>query len=232
MKYALNEHVLNFIKDSSKETLDLLVELARIPAPSHKEEKRAEFCKNWLEKNGAKNVFIDEAKNVVYPLNCENAEEITVFMAHLDVVFNDEEEFDVVIKDGRVYAPGVGDDTANVVNLLMCAKYVTQNSLKPTQGFLFVLNSCEEGLETEGKQENNGNIRLKVTEFVSLDGEIGSCTHKAVGSQRYKVTVTTEGGHSYSDFGNQNAIYYLSSMIQTLYTVRAPQKAKTTYNVE
>jgi acetylornithine deacetylase/succinyl-diaminopimelate desuccinylase-like protein len=232
MKYALNKHALNYIKDSSKETLDLLVELARIPAPSHKEEKRAEFCKKWLENNGAKNVFIDEAKNVVYPLNCENSEEITVFMAHLDVVFNDEEEFDVVIKDGKVYAPGVGDDTANVVNLLMCAKYVTENNLKPGKGFLFVLNSCEEGLgNLKGSKKIMETYGSKITEFVSLDGEIGSCTHKAVGSQRYKVTVTTEGGHSYSDFGNQNAIYYLSSMIQTLYTVRAPQKAKTTYNV-
>lgn len=232
MKYELNQHALNFIKDSSKETLDILVELARIPAPSHKEDKRAEFCKKWLANNGAKNVFIDEAKNVVYPLNCENAEEITVFMAHLDVVFDDEEEFDVAIKDGRVYAPGVGDDTANVVNLLMCAKYVTQNNLKPSHGFLFVLNSCEEGLgNLKGSKKIMETYGSRVTEFVSLDGEIGSCTFKAVGSQRYKVTITTEGGHSYSDFGNQNAIYYLSSMIQTLYTVRAPQKEKTTYNV-
>lgn len=232
MKYALNEKELEFISQSNQEWLKLLIELAKIPAPSHKEDKRAEFCKKWLEQNGAKNVTIDEAKNVVYPVNCENAEEITVFMAHTDVVFEDEEEFDVQVRDGKVFAPGVGDDTANVVNLLMCAKYVTQNKMQAEKGFLFVMNSCEEGLgNLKGSKKIMEDYGSRVKEFVSLDGHIGSCVSKAVGSQRYKVTVTTEGGHSYSDFGSRNAIYYLSSMIQTLYAVKAPQKEKTTYNV-
>lgn len=232
MKYALNEKELEFLEQSKQEWLELLLDLAKIPAPSHKEDKRAEFCKKWLEQNGAKNVTIDEAKNVIYPVNCENAEEITVFMAHTDVVFEDEEEFEVQVRDGKVFAPGVGDDTANVVNLLMCARYVTQNKMTPEKGFLFVMNSCEEGLgNLKGSKKIMEDYGSRVKEFVSLDGHIGSCVSKAVGSQRYKVTVTTEGGHSYSDFGNRNAIYYLSSMIQTLYSVKAPQKEKTTYNV-
>ena len=55
----------------------------------------------------------------------------------------------------------------------------------------------------------------------------------AVGSHRYRVTVRTEGGHSYGAFGNRNAIYYLSSIINTIYTMKVPQKegVKTTYNV-
>ena len=232
MKNELREKELNFIRKNHLERLELLIELAKIPAPSHKEDKRAEFCKKWLEKNGAEKVYIDEAKNVVYPINCENADEITVFMAHTDVVFDDEEEFEVTVKNGRVYAPGVGDDTANVVNLLMCAKYVIENNKSPRHGLLFVMNSCEEGLgNLKGSKKIMEAYGGRVKEFVSFDGDIGSCTYKAVGSQRYKVTVSTEGGHSYSDFGNKNAIYYLSSMIQTLYAVRAPQKEKTTFNV-
>ena len=56
---------------------------------------------------------------------------------------------------------------------------------------------------------------------------------KAVGSHRYKVTVRTEGGHSYGAFGNRNAIHVLSSMICALYTVKVPQvgDSRTTYNV-
>ena len=41
----------------------------------------------------------------------------------------------------------------------------------------------------------------------------------------------TEGGHSYSAFGNRNAIAYLASLIDTLYTIKVPPKGKTTYNV-
>ncbi|MDD4504290.1 MAG: M20/M25/M40 family metallo-hydrolase, partial [Clostridiaceae bacterium] len=232
MRYALNEQTMNYISDCNQEALELLLELAKIPAPSHREDKRAAFCKQWLEKNGANNVFIDEAKNVVYPINCEKAEEIVAFMAHTDIVFDDEEELPVQIKDGCVYAPGVGDDTTNLVNLLMCAKYVTQNKLIPQKGFIFVMNSCEEGLgNLEGCKKIIETYGTHIREFVSFDGYLGQCINKAVGSQRYKVTVTTEGGHSYGNFGNQNAIWYLSSMIQTLYAIRPPQKEKTTYNV-
>ncbi|MBP1925369.1 acetylornithine deacetylase/succinyl-diaminopimelate desuccinylase-like protein [Sedimentibacter acidaminivorans] len=232
MKYSLNEEAINFISESKEEQLELLISLAKIPAPSHKEDKRAEFCKQWLEKNGAENVYIDDAKNVVYPINCESTDEIIVFMAHTDIVFGDEDEILVKNKDGRLYAPGVGDDTANVVNLLMCAKYVTQKKLSPQKGFVFIMNSCEEGLgNLKGSKKIVETFGTRIKEFISFDGYVGTCTNKAVGSQRYKVTITTEGGHSYWNFGNQNAIYFLSSMIQTLYTINPPKKEKTTYNV-
>jgi acetylornithine deacetylase/succinyl-diaminopimelate desuccinylase-like protein len=52
-----------------------------------------------------------------------------------------------------------------------------------------------------------------------------------VGSKRYRIAIDTEGGHSYSAFGNRNAIAYLASLIDTLYTVKVPPLGKTTYNV-
>ena len=77
----------NFIKKNENEIYKVLKELCLIPAPSHHEEKRAEYCKNILEGFGAKGVYIDDALNVVFPLNCENSNEITVYAAHTDTVF-------------------------------------------------------------------------------------------------------------------------------------------------
>ena len=48
---------------------------------------------------------------------------------------------------------------------------------------------------------------------------------------RYRITVTTEGGHSFNAFGNPNAIVCLADLIHDLYTVTLPEKGKTTYNV-
>lgn len=36
-------------------------------------------------------------------------------MAYTDIVFGDEDEILVKNKDGRLYAPGVGDDTAKEI---------------------------------------------------------------------------------------------------------------------
>ena len=53
----------------------------------------------------------------------------------------------------------------------------------------------------------------------------------AVGSKRWRITVTTEGGHSFGSFGNRNAIHYAAKMIDTFYTLKVPDIGKTTYNV-
>lgn len=46
------------------------------------------------------------------------------------------------------------------------------------------------------------------------------------------MEVKTEGGHSYAAFGNRNAIFYLSQLIQTLYSMQPPKTGiKTSFNV-
>ena len=54
----LTEKELAYIEEHAQEARQLLLTLAKIPAPSHHEEKRAQFCKDWLEAHGAKNVVI------------------------------------------------------------------------------------------------------------------------------------------------------------------------------
>ncbi|MBQ8893875.1 MAG: M20/M25/M40 family metallo-hydrolase [Clostridia bacterium] len=212
------------------ELFDLLCTLAQIPAPSNQEEKRAEFCKDWLEAQGAEGVYIDEALNVIYPLG-DVSGEVTVYMAHSDVVFPDTQPLPLRVEDGRIFCPGVGDDTANAVALLAAAKEVAQKKLKPREGgVLLVINSGEEGL---GNLKGSRRIMedFRVRELVTFDGYAQSITCRAVGSKRYQVEVETEGGHSYGAFGNRNAIAYLAALINDLYQIKVPPMGKTTFNV-
>lgn len=229
----LNENILNHIDASSQEALDLLMELGKIPCPSNHEEKRAEFCKQWLENQGAQGVYIDEALNVVYPLGCTDDNPLVVIMAHTDVVFPDTEELPMHIADGKLYCPGIGDDTIHLVALLMAAKYIAQNNLVPKNcGMLLVANSGEEGLgNLKGVRKIFEKFGHRVKEFITFDGPGTSIYSVAVGSKRYKIEIDTEGGHSYSKFGNRNAIAYLASLIDSLYTMKVPTRGRTTYNV-
>ena len=236
---VLTEEILQHIENSSQEAYELLKTLGKIPAPSNHEEKRAEFCKNWLEQQGAKGVYIDEALNVVYPVgNVENGP-LVVFMAHTDVVFPDTEELPMREEDGKLYCPGIGDDTIHVVALLMTAKYIAQNNLVPKNvGILLVANSGEEGLgNLKGCKKIFEKYGDRVTEFVTFDGPYapqatsGKIVTEAVGSKRYKIEIDTEGGHSYGKFGNRNAIAYMASLINTLYQIKVPTRGKTTFNV-
>ena len=229
----LNDRILKYIETHKDEAFELLVELAQIPAPSNQEEKRAEFIKNWLEAQGAEGVYIDEALNVIYPVGVTETNPLVVVAAHSDVVFGDLEPLPLVVEDGLIKCPGVGDDTANLVMLLMAAKYIAEQKILPKEGgLLLVANSGEEGLgNLKGSRQLVKDFGYRMKEFISFDCTAHALINGAVGSKRFKVEVKTEGGHSFSDFGNKNAIAYLSAMIQDLYQIQVPEKGITTYNV-
>ena len=231
----LTKEIIDYIEASKEETLELLKTLCLIPAPSGKEEKRAEFCKKWFEEQGAEGVYIDEALNVICPINCEGKNEITVFMAHTDTVFPDTEPMPYYVKDGKAYCPGIGDDTLSLVVLMMVTKYIIKNKLCPPEGLLVVANSCEEGLgNLKGTKQLMADFEGRIKEVYTFDhGNFSDLINKCVGSHRYKISFATEGGHSFGKFGNTNSIAVMSELICRLYKCEVPHvgDSRTTYNV-
>lgn len=199
MNRALPIEMERYLKENEETLVQKLLELARIPAPSGQEDRRAEWVKRFLEEAGAKGVFVDGAKNVLWPIGCEGADEIVVLMAHTDVVFPDLDPLPITVCGERAVGPGVGDDTANLVAMLQIARYAAQRGLRPKTGVVFAANSCEEGLgNLKGCRAIMERYAGRVREVVSFDGHFGMLCNNAVGSTRRRVTVRTEGGHSRS----------------------------------
>lgn len=224
----------SYIQENESLMLQTLKELCHIPAPSGMEEKRAQYCKQWLESIGAKGVYIDSALNVIFPLNCEGSNDITVFVAHTDTVFPDTEPMPYVDDGEKIHCPGVGDDTASLVVMMLLAKYYVENDRKPVGGVMFVCNSCEEGLgNLKGTRQLFADYAGRIRQFISLDSQLGVANDACAGSHRYKVEVLTEGGHSFQKFGNANAIAELSRIVTEIYSITVPKKEgfRTTYNV-
>ena len=113
MAYELPAQAQTYIRDHKQELVELVKALCAIPAPSNQEQRRAAFCKDWLEKAGCTGVYIDDALNVVYPVNAESSDQLTLFTAHLDTVFPDLEPLPMEEKDGILHCPGVGDPAAS-----------------------------------------------------------------------------------------------------------------------
>jgi len=231
----LNAEMERYLIENQEELKQIIRDLCAIPAPSHHEELRAEFCKTWFEKNGFANVTIDEALNVICPVGVTEDNDIIVFMAHTDTVFPDMEPLPFREEDGKFFSPGVCDDTANLAVLMIVARWFVQQGLKPKQGIVFVANSCEEGLgNLKGSRAICDRYGERMKELITLDGvTMDAFVNQAVGSHRYRVTVRTEGGHSFGKFGNRNAIRCMASLIDSLYSVKVPEEngSKTTYNV-
>lgn len=230
----LNQDMQNYILDCQQELHQLIRELSVIPAPSNHEELRAQFCKKWFEAAGFSGVIIDDSLNAVCPYPSDDPA-TTVFMAHTDVVFPDTESLPFQEDRDAFFCPGVCDDTANLAVMMIMARYFLVKGYKPKHSLLFVANSCEEGLgNLKGSKTIVKDYGDRLKGLVTFDGvRFERIVTRAVGSHRYKVNISTEGGHSFADYGNRNAIRYMASLIDALYAVTVPQKegTKTTYNV-
>ncbi|MBQ3053627.1 MAG: M20/M25/M40 family metallo-hydrolase [Clostridia bacterium] len=226
--------VKEFIENNKELLYDIHKALCLIPSPSTMEDARAVYCEELLKGFGYEETYIDSAKNVICPINCEGSNEITVVVAHTDTVFPDTEPMPFVEKDGKIFCPGVGDDTASLAIMLMVAKYFAETGYKPPKGLLLVCNSCEEGLgNLKGTRTFMEEYKGRVKQFLSLDSDIKFISAVCVGSHRYKVKVSTTGGHSWQAFGNKNAIAMASEIIGKIYSIELPKigNYKTSYNV-
>ena len=229
----LNE-IKAYISQNKHLMLDTLKELCGIPAPSHFEQRRARYCMDWLERAGAQGVYIDEALNVIFPLNCDGSRDITVFAAHTDTVFPVTEPMPYYDDGEKIHCPGVADDTASVAVLMMMAKFFAEKDLVPQNGILFVCNSCEEGLgNLKGTRQLFHDFQGRIRDFITFDSVLNKVNDRCVGSHRYEVEVLTEGGHSFGAFGNDNAIAKLSEIVSEIYKIKVPEAegTRTTYNV-
>lgn len=226
--------ISQYAQSHYEEALQIIRELCAIPAPSHFEQERAAWCKNWLDENCGEGAYIDEALNVIFPINCEGKDNLTVVVAHTDTVFPDRDPMPFQEDGEKMYAPGVGDDTASVAVLLLTAKFFAEHKIVPERGILLVCNSCEEGLgDLKGTKQLFRDFAGRIGRFISFDSNLDVIADRCVGSHRYEVEVLTEGGHSFGAFGRENAIAELAKIACEIYKLEVPKKegARTTYNV-
>ena len=231
MKYMLKKGEFSTLYFDK--AMSLLRTVCPIPAPSLKEEKRAEFILNYLKGNEISSAFIDDANNVIIPYNDDGSVELDVFAAHTDVVFPDTTPLPFIEDGDYIYSPGCGDDTASFVALLMYALHFFKTKPETERGILFVCNASEEGLgNLKGVRKLFETYGARIRSFTTFDECLGNgIVNTAVGSERYLIKVKTEGGHSFKDYGKRNAIALLSEIIAELYKQDVSSLGKTTYNV-
>ena len=226
--------IKQYVKACSDEMYALHKELCLIPAPSHNEEKRAEFCKRWFDENCGEGAYIDEALNVIFPYEASGSNSLAVICAHTDTVFPDTVPMPFTDDGEKLYCPGVGDDTASLAIMMLTARYFVQNRIKTKSGILFVANACEEGLgNLKGTRQLFKDHNGRIERLVSYDSKFPHLTTSCVGSHRYLVEVETKGGHSWGAFGNKNAIAELAGIVKEIYATELPKKEgkKVTHNV-
>jgi acetylornithine deacetylase/succinyl-diaminopimelate desuccinylase-like protein len=156
-----------------------------------------------------------------------------IVSAHLDTVFPTSINLQVKKEAGRIVAPGIGDNSLGVAALFGILWSLHEKKIELTHDVWFVANVGEEGLgDLRGMRGVVERFDKDVIGYLVLEGlALGHVYHRAIGVRRYRITVKTAGGHSWSDYGQPSAVHELASLVTQLTGLRLPREPRTTMNV-
>jgi acetylornithine deacetylase/succinyl-diaminopimelate desuccinylase-like protein len=226
----------NAMNNVANRVSELAVQIQQIPAPTFEEKKRADFACALFSKEGLVEVSQDEAGNAYGCLkagNLRSGVKPLVVSAHLDTVFPMPTDLTVSRSPGQIHGPGIGDNSLGVAALFGLLWMIRERKVQPVGDIWFVANTCEEGLgDLRGMKAVVERFGAGVQAYLVLEGlALGHVYHRAVGVKRYRVTVRTTGGHSWSDYGRPSAIHELSKLVVQLSSLELPAHPRTTMNV-
>lgn len=223
---------LSFLKGDDARTLAEQLEIVVIAAPPFKEQARAADFHKRLLAQGLVNARIDNEGNVIAVRPGTGGGPKLVLSAHLDTVFGPWTDLTVKVQDGKLYAPGIGDDTRGLAELLSVARALDAAKLKTVGDIWFVATVGEEGLGDLRGVKALLRDQPAIDGFITIDGSRPErITHVAVGSHRYRVTYKGPGGHSFSAFGQPSAVHAAGRAIAKIADLRTPTEPKTTFTI-
>jgi len=225
------QRALEFIKTQQAQIVRDDIELTQIPAPPFNETVRGiEYAKR-LEAAGLRNVTTDAAGNVYALRKGTGNGPLLLVAAHLDTVFPEGTDVTVKQKDGKLYAPGIGDDGIALGSLLAVIRAFDSAGIKTVWDVLFCGDVGEEGLgDLRGMKAIFADNKA-IDGFISIESGFSGVTYLATGSHRFEVTFKGPGGHSFGAFGIPSPIHAMGRAIAKISEIQVPKSPKTTFTV-
>lgn len=228
----MTHRLLDLAQSALPELIQEVIAVCQIPAPTFDESRRTEYLRQRMLDLGLTEVVVDDLGDVVGRYRGTGGGPTLLIAAHIDTVFP--METDVTVRsDGEILrAPGVGDNSASVAAMLHTIRLMKKADLRLAGDVLFAATVGEEGLgNLRGIRKVIEDYGSEVDYVIALDGSLGSLVRQGVGSRRFRLAVTGEGGHSWGAFGTPSAIHCLGRIIAQISDIRVPTNPKTTFNV-
>jgi acetylornithine deacetylase/succinyl-diaminopimelate desuccinylase-like protein len=205
------------------------IAITEINAPSKQEQERAKFLESLLR--GYKlEIRYDSAGNLIATRKGTAGKPVTVFDAHMDTVFQPGLKITATVRDGRVYAPGIGDDTRNIEALLATIRALDAANIKTKGDLVFVFTTDEEAGMSGARQYTKDNKGL-VDYYVALDGGYEGFTYAGIGINWYRHHFIGPGGHTRSRTPPYSASLPLARAISRIYDLKVPTNPSSNLNI-
>lgn len=205
------------------------IAITEINAPSKHEQERAKFIESLLRKHKL-DIRYDAAGNLIATRKGTGGGPVTVIDAHMDTVFQPGLKIKATVRDGRVYAPGIGDDTRNIEALLATIRALDAAKIKTKGDLVFLFTTDEEEGMTGAKQYTKDN-KGKVDYYIALDGGFEGFTYAGIGINWYRHHFIGPGGHTRSRTPPYSATLPMARAIARIYELKVPTSPSSNLNI-
>lgn len=197
--------------------LDEWIKLTEMPSKSGQEQARSTYINAVFEKEKLR-TSVDSIGNVIGVRKGTGGGPTIAIMAHMDVVFPNETVKKVRRSGDTLFAPGVGDNTASVANMLATIRTMNATKLSHKGDIIFIATVQEEvGLKgAEYWLAHNPRPDL----LIAPDGAYGSVAYGALGIYWTKYVFTSPGGHTLASRGRPTPVRALAETIDRLYQLQ------------
>ncbi|UCC38234.1 MAG: M20/M25/M40 family metallo-hydrolase [Candidatus Aminicenantes bacterium] len=219
----LVQKLFSFLEKNREKIIEEWIYLTEIPAPSGQEEKRAVYLKKQFEAAGLNEAFVDRSGNVIGIWRGSQKGRKIVMPAHMDTVFQGVKEIKVKREGNILKAPGIGDDTASLINILWSVRALKHAGFKPKDTYYFVTTVGEE-VGFLGMQAFMEETEEKFDLVIALDGDLGKVHYGALGFGGGRITFRGPGAHTMQSRGVPNPNLAVAKALERIYKIKLPSK--------
>src|SRR5947207_4665524 len=222
MERADVKRAFDHVEAHKDQILTEWIALTEINAPSGKERQRAEAVRKALQSLKLDKVYYDSKGNLIAIRKGAGGAKPVVFDAHLDTVFQEGLKIKAQIRDGKIFAPGVGDDTRNVEAILASIRALDEAGIKTKADLIFVF-TVEEETSFGGVKHFIAENRDRIGQYVALDGGYEGLNYGGIGINWYKHHFIGPGGHTTSKAPPFSATIPVARAITRIYSLEFPK---------
>jgi acetylornithine deacetylase/succinyl-diaminopimelate desuccinylase-like protein len=219
-----------YIDKNHESILREWIAITEINAPSGQEQARAKYIERLLRSYHLNDVHYDAVGNLVAVRKGIGGGPVIVFDAHMDTVFQPGLQIKARVSDGKVYAPGVGDDTRNIEALLATIRALNEAKIK-TKGDLVFVFTVEEETTFKGVKGYLDANKGKIDQHIALDGGYEGFTYAGIGINWYRHHFIGPGGHTRSRTPPYSATLPLARAIDRIYQLKVPTNPSSNLNI-
>ncbi len=205
---------LTLLEERFPQQVEEWIRITQIPGKSRLEQARGDYVKRVFEEEGLQ-VTVDSIGNVSGLRKGTGGGPTIVIAAHTDVVFPPETNTTVRRVGDTLYAPGVGDNTASVANMLATIRAMNATKFTSKGDFIFIATVQEElgliGMEYWLSHNPAPDL------LIVPDGQFGVVSYGALGIYWTKYVFTSPGAHTLASRGRPTPVRALAEAVERLY---------------